>query len=239
MSADSNRRYHYAAALIIGTSIVGISGIVLGTVAAAPASAPQPTPAGPSTVATIIDSSHKLFQIAAIVLGGIWAYYKFFRGRTFRPRLEPTLEASVVRVGTALHLKAKAQVKNVGLSKVVLDKEVSGLRIFTVNGGSERTTEICPVEWQRRRTLDVFKDHAWIESGETIEDNWLLSLPASQDPSAFRLELKLAGPKTDWYANAIIEAPPQPAAGIFSGLLEHLLPSPQHSTKGGNDESSG
>jgi hypothetical protein len=220
---------------------LGIAGIVLATIAAAPVPSPPQastkvsTTSGSMAVSAVIDSVHKLFQIAAITAGGVWAYYKFFRGRTFRPRLEPTLQASVVRVGTALHLKAKAQVKNVGLSKVVLDRGVSGLRIFTTDGESGRTGEICAVEWQRERTLDVFKDHRWIESGETIEDNWLLSLPTAVHYSAFRLELKLAGPKTDWYANAVIETPSHPAPGIIQSLWAYFLPTSQSHGPGGNE----
>jgi hypothetical protein len=194
---------------------------------------------GGTTVARIIDSAEKISKIVAIIVGGIFAYYKFFRGRTFRPRLEPALEASVLQIGALKHLKAKVRVKNVGLSRVPIEREVSGLRVFVyapMNSDGEPGDKVSPVEWRRERTVDVFKDHAWIESGETIEDNWLLSMPRSELPAAFRLELKLAGRTTDWFANAIVETPAQPEPGLLSALLGRLLPSSQLQPKGGHDE---
>lgn len=188
-------------------------------------------------VPTTVDVAHKLFQIAGIIFAGIFAYYKFLRGRTFRPRLEPTLEAGIIEVGPLRHLKVQVRVKNVGLSKVAVDRKASGLRVFVYDGNGVPADKVSPVEWRRERTVDVFKDHGWVEPGETIEDNWLLSIPHSQQPAAFRLELKLAGPKTDWYANAVIEAPAQPAPSILSSLLGRLLPSSQQQHSGGYDES--
>jgi hypothetical protein len=43
----------------------------------------------PNEFQTIVDVLQKLFTIAAIVVGGIWAYFNFFKGRTYRMRLEP------------------------------------------------------------------------------------------------------------------------------------------------------
>jgi hypothetical protein len=42
-----------------------------------------------------IDAALHLVQIAAIVIGALWAYYKFFRGRIFHERAEPSVEASL------------------------------------------------------------------------------------------------------------------------------------------------
>ena len=33
-------------------------------------------------------------RVAAILVGGVWVYFKFARGRTFRPRLELTLSGT-------------------------------------------------------------------------------------------------------------------------------------------------
>jgi hypothetical protein len=191
--------------------------IALVTIAASPLPTPPPTTgsagAPTSTLSTVIDNVQKVAQIVGILAAGIWAYYLFFRGRTFQPRLEPTLEASVMQLGPARYLKAKARVKNVGLSKVTFDRSASGFRVFTIQS-QDAPTAMCPVEWNRERTLDVFKDHDWIEPGETIEDNWLLSLPTLQQHTVFRLEIKLAGAKTDWYASAMVELAANPTSRL-------------------------
>ena len=222
-------------ALVAG--ILVVTGLTIGTIVAGPA-AGQSTPAAPAaatTASAVIDGAHKLAQIVAIVIGGIWAYYKFFRGRTFRPRLEPALEASILQIAALRHLKVKARVKNVGLSRVVIDREVSGLRVFVYEpADGVATSKVGSVDWQRVRTVDVFKEHGWVEPGETIEDNWLFAV-SDQQAAAFRLELKLAGPKTDWSANAVIETPARSSSSVVSNLLGRLLRQPETEHSGGHD----
>jgi hypothetical protein len=167
----------------------------------------------PSFVDKLLDRLHKGTEIAALLVAGVWTYYLFFRGRTFRPRLESTLEASILPIGTVRHLKIKARVKNVGLSSVPIERDASGLRVFTYRPGGidgAGLEKASPVKWERERTVDIFKDHAWVEPGETIEDNWLLAVSSIVEPAAYKVELKLAGRKTDWYANAVVEALSKP-----------------------------
>ena len=230
----SSTRHRAALAVVV----LALAVLTIGGIAARPVSAQSTPAAAParSTASTVIDGTHKVVQIAAIIVGGIWAYYKFFRGRTFRPRLEPTLEASIIQIASLRHLKVKARVKNVGLSRVVIDREVSGLRVFVYEPPDGFAADkVSQIDWQRVRTVDVFKDHGWVEPGETIDDNWLFSV-ANHQAAAFRLELKLAGPKTDWYANAVVEAAARPPSGVVSNVLGRLLRWPKSEHSGGLHE---
>lgn len=213
------------AVLVAGSVLLGLA--MYGATGAAPP-APPPVPAAPQpswTLPGFIDNAHKLVQIAAIITAGVWAYYQFFRGRTFRPRLEPAIEAAVLQFGDSRYLKIKLRVKNVGLSNVPIDRDASGLRVFTseARADSDEACRVLPVVWRRERTIGVLSDHAWIESGETVEDTLLLSLPESQAGGAYRVEVKLAGCKTDWYASAVADMPSERTVGPLTAALARLL----------------
>ena len=215
--------------------------VVLTFLAIGLASASPETPAEKSGTrwTPLLSDLHTGAQILAIIVAGIFAYYKFFRGRTFYPRLEPALEASVIEVGPLKYLKTKARVKNVGLSKVPIDKDASALLVYRAEKRLS-ATGVRPVDWQLNHAVDVLVYHRWVEPGETIEDNWLFATSSSEEPVAFKVELKLAGGKTDWYANAVVETPDKPAPGILerltSPLLERLLPLTQGGSVNMNDE---
>jgi len=157
--------------------------------------------------ARIIDSFEKSARIFAIVVGGVWAYYRFFRGRTFKPRLEIALTGTFCLLSRRSHLSANGRLKNVGLSKVVLDPTVSAVRVFSEVLG-EVPSAVDAAQWTRNATLPSFQNHQLIEPGELIEDNWLIALPKGE-ASAFRLELRVAGLTTSWSAESIVLPLPQ------------------------------
>ena len=79
------------------------------------------------------DAVAALTQALAILLGGLWAYFKFVRGRTFAHRLELGIDASTVATAQGTGLKVTATVKNVGLTKLTL-------RLATLSLSTMRTT---------------------------------------------------------------------------------------------------
>jgi hypothetical protein len=65
---------------------------------------------------------------AAVVIGGLWAYFKFVRGRTFKPKLSIDMAGqwrSVTGVGNVFHVRIK--VTNIGASKANLRHSGTGL----------------------------------------------------------------------------------------------------------------
>ena len=65
-----------------------------------------------------LDAADKLVKIAAIVIGGVWAYYKFVKGRFYRPRLEPSVTAETFRSADRDYVVVSTSLKNVGTSKI-------------------------------------------------------------------------------------------------------------------------
>ena len=133
-----------------------------------------------------------LSTILALVVGGIWAYYKIFKARVFTPRLETHIDARWVVETGASHILARVKLKNVGLTRVNLHQEGSALRLWKQEMG--RSTAIRSVRWKETAdtAFTVFEDHGWIEPGETIEDELLIRMP-DDDGLIVRLQVRLVG----------------------------------------------
>lgn len=145
-----------------------------------------------------VDLVQKLFTIAAIIVGGIWTYFNFFRGRTYRMRLEPTVSGKVVTFDGVRHLIATMSLKNVGLSKVEVEQEGSGLSVlaFEVPDG---TANVVSAAWEHLAAFPVFESHQWIEAGELIEEQRLIVIPTIVH-TAFQLRLRIVSHKISWDA---------------------------------------
>ena len=57
-----------------------------------------------------LDAMDKIVRIAAVVIGGIWTYLKFIRGRIYRPRLKPSVSGRIVIVSGQPYLDRKSVV---------------------------------------------------------------------------------------------------------------------------------
>jgi hypothetical protein len=119
---------------------------------------------------------------AAVVVGALWAYFRFVRFRTLKPRLKFTFEwtrSEVNHFRSLLILTLK--LVNRGRSKVVL-REDRDPRCFLKyalirESGSAANFALLNVPPRRLEHLDtVFAAHRWIEPGETIDDVKLMEV---------------------------------------------------------------
>jgi hypothetical protein len=154
----------------------------------------------PSPLTTALANVKTIVETAAVIVGGIWAYYKFFRGRTFRPRLELSISGRASEAKGLTNVLISVQLKNVGLSKVAISQEGSAIRVFATDPAKSDGV----AEWQRAITVGVFEKHGWIEPGETIADQALISV-AGIGHKAIKIELRLVGSGIEWNALCIIE----------------------------------
>jgi hypothetical protein len=148
-----------------------------------------------------IDDWNKLLQSVAIVVGGVAAYFKWFRGRIYRPRLETVVGGSL-KTGAGQFLLVSVRTKNVGLSEVRIEQEGSAVRIFSSKPPSS-SAKAKNVAWERHGTFPIYEEHGWIESNETIEHQRLVQLP-QREYLAFRIEVWIASKGITWKTNAII-----------------------------------
>lgn len=155
----------------------------------------------------ILDASEKIATILAILFAGIAAYYKFLRGRVFYPRMEVVMSAALLPVAKQQFLKVTATVKNTGASIIPFYLEDS---ILEISGGDHSYRQIADsTVWKKLATVSFTDKHKWIEPAETIQVLWLIDLPTNSTYSALKSELTIAGEKSYWKADTIIEREPR------------------------------
>jgi hypothetical protein len=141
------------------------------------------------TAESMANIADALAKVLALIGAGLFTYWKFLRGRTFYPRLEPSIAAETDVKGKLILLMVTCKLRNVGLAKIDIDRRHTAIRLFLWKAPSSQG-KIKEVQWNKEsdRTVDAFARHAWIEGGETIEDSHLFFLDHSPDVSC-RVEL--------------------------------------------------
>lgn len=163
---------------------------------------PAPEPSHFSSALDIIDKSTK---VAAVIIGAAWGYVNYIRGRTFKKRLELNISARKLKGKTGLLLSGNAQMKNVGLSKFPVEQKGTAIVIYDLkeshvgDGLTEPAKEIIGV-------LEVFKDHAWIEPGETVAEEFIVEIAENSERIALKLDLRVVAAHIEWNTNCIVES---------------------------------
>jgi hypothetical protein len=117
-----------------------------------------------------------IIQSLALVAGGVWAYFKFAKGRTFQDRLIPTVNGKFVLVDESLFLVVSTQIKNVGLANIAFNPKASTVTVFEFI--QSETEEILRVVNTRLTSFSVFGDNDKnIEPNEIAERKCLIALP--------------------------------------------------------------
>jgi hypothetical protein len=119
---------------------------------------------GLSDVKTVVDIVGTIVTAAAVVVGAVWAYYRFIKDRTYRPRLDVSMAAGWMNVDGRRLLLARVRVKNIGASVVHLLQQGTGVRVSSLDGAHVTGA----AHWSPGRVYRVFDKHKWIEPGETV-----------------------------------------------------------------------
>jgi hypothetical protein len=152
----------------------------------------------------------------AVVIGGIWAYFKFIRGRTFAHRAELDVSSSLEESSGSLYLIATVTLKNTGLSKLPLNSNLKAIRLSGMANGVPDNAYIP--EWERIVTVPVLDQHQWLEAQETVIDKMVYCLSRNQEKNcgqiAYQVEVIVGAPRrlltgkgTRWEARDIVFAP--------------------------------
>jgi hypothetical protein len=167
----------------------------------------------PASWTSWADGVAALAQAAAIVVGGMWAYFKFIRGRTFAKRAELSVTPTLLS-GQRPKLKVRATLRNAGLSKLPL--RTQAVFVHGIYAAPTADNPIATREQQLGKPKKIFAAHQWIEAQETVTDELLLLLPDSQFASehewlAFRVECRVYAKRRrkgalNWTASALVPA---------------------------------
>ena len=183
---------------------------------------------------TLSQEVYNFTTSAAVVIGGVWAYFKFIRGRTFSYRAEPSINLSVEERNNSLYLHVTVKLKNAGLSRLPLSDD---MKYIQLNGMvSDGSSSPGSTEWKWLLTQTVFDQHAWVEAQETATDTIVLRLrdTGSQvvEYYAYQVEAWLGAPRGRltgigqlWHARAVAFPPASPtvAKTITSGNGSTLI----------------
>lgn len=152
--------------------------------------------------AELIDLALKISQIIALLVGGLWVYVNYVRGRTHVPRLQLELKAAVLRKENRRYLLATLAVKNPGLSIVQITQKGSALLVSRLSALDE-VPQVIDSHWEHDGAFDVLTKHASIEPGLTINEQKLIMLPVSES-DAFLLQLRVVAHGRSWSTITIV-----------------------------------
>ena len=150
----------------------------------------------------ILDLIDKVTKISALVIGGAWAYQNYLRGRTFKKRLELRISGREIPIKDARLLSGTALIKNVGLSKFPIEQRGTGILLISLKAPAPSQGSAKMLE-EEIGVSEVFTDHAWIEPGETISEDFLVRLPADDERVAMKLDLRVVAAGIEWNAKCI------------------------------------
>ena len=149
-----------------------------------------------STFAVLVES---LLTSLAILAGGAWAYFKFFKGRTFRERLEIQVTAKMQNINEKRIVVASLKVSNIGFAKIPIEEKGTGLNVLICDFGEADYNWAKGGKWNDVATVSVLRGHSWIEPGESIIDQQIFLLP-STPTEAIKFTLQVVSKKQSWTA---------------------------------------
>src|SRR5829696_2323075 len=164
-------------------------------------------------VQTIADILQNLFTTAAIIIGAIWTYFKFFKGRTYEMRLEPEVTGRIFTINGLDHLLAAIRLKNVGLSKVDIEQKYSGLWVLSSKPPLD-TGIVKNAAWDKLAAFPIFESHESIEPDEEIKEQRLIVIPRNWKDSTFQLKLWIRSGISVWSAMDIVTADEEQVDGF-------------------------
>jgi hypothetical protein len=137
------------------------------------------------------DTIQSFVTAAGVIVGGVWAYFKFVKDRVYRPRVNLDIAPRLLdsEDGRRL-LVCRFDLENTSASKISIRHEGTAAIISSGTLGPQALDETKWSPLEESAVLDIFTKHDWLESTETISDE--VAVPVSADASCiYRIELHL------------------------------------------------
>ncbi len=146
---------------------------------------------------TAAQAAQGIVTALGILIGGIFAYYKFFRQGEHDPTLQLTISGVVGTKGGTTYLQARAFAENKGKVSVKMEGATAALQVSTRKKGDG--------DWTLRATERVFSMQGHIQPGETLADQVWREI-ADDDEVAIKMDLVVIsdGATTGWLASEVV-----------------------------------
>jgi hypothetical protein len=174
------------------------------------------------TIVQIVGTS---VQALALVIAGVWAYYRFAKGRGFFARADFSIELRRLHLPDRDLIQVKAVLRNAGGAELLLAERpvIQRLSFLPATGAVLGS----PPSWHQvpppdGHAAELFAGHRMIEPAETVRDETLIPLPnlgPAAQPLAWRVGLELQIKRRSirrsrryvvWQAAAILVPEPRP-----------------------------
>ncbi len=133
-----------------------------------------------------------IFQAVAtpllIAIGGVFAWYKFFRQGEHDPKLQLTISGVVGKKDGTLYLQAKVLAENTGQVAIGLTDGTCALRVSTRKKGDG--------DWTLHATEQVFAIQGYVQPSETLIDQVWLEIPDNGEVAIMMELIVVAGGET-------------------------------------------
>jgi hypothetical protein len=145
----------------------------------------------------------------ALVLGGGFAYFKFFRGRSHRADLSPAVTAVLATVDGSRALQISTSITNTGTARMLFDDDSEQtLSLFCLDaqtwgsGRLEPYSDWTPdpaLSWdQLTNGMGVTVYTSDMEPGESIRESYLIPIPVNSTWIAYKVELNVQASTRPW-----------------------------------------
>ena len=178
----------------------------------------------------VVDIVSKIITSAAVVIGGIWAYYRFGKERPYEANLELTVSGEATRKDGTIYLRTVANATNIGSAKWGLFHPLTALRVLTC----EHTTDVekCKeVDWVHLETWRLFADQEHLEPNEPTVDAHLIQVLEEKEYAALKLEVYVTSSEKE--AEGLENMDSWVATSIINLVSDNDIIGKRNSVKGG------
>jgi hypothetical protein len=151
----------------------------------------------------VIDAASKLSALLGALIAGLWVLMLYIRGRMHQPRLRLRVSVDRVPLDEIEYLIVKAELENVGLTRVEVMHGGSNVTIYAdqVPKGIEFA---WGSEWaQLGDRFELLKDQRWVEPSALITDQLLIGLPGQAD-RFIKVWAHVESQEVAWNASAVV-----------------------------------
>jgi hypothetical protein len=116
-------------------------------------------------------------KVLAVLIGGFWVLFNYYRGRTHKPRLRLSVFGERAFLGGVEYLIIKTELSNVGLTRVEVSK---GCHV-TVYAYQLVPEIVMQPEFDKLGIYDLYRGQSWVEPNGLLIDQQLVAVGGFAD----------------------------------------------------------